>query len=65
MKRRVIKYKKQYLITVEGKTETRSDLTDEMPFPLAQVEMMLNIIVQSCDDYYKSRNVTIEEVDNG
>ena len=62
-RRKVVKYKKQFLITVEGKTDTVEP--NEPPFGLETFETMIREIVKVSDEHFKHRSVTIKEINNG
>lgn len=59
--RKVIKYKRQYLITIEGQTDT--NMPDDKPFGLETAEHILTSIVTGLDRQWKSRSVTMETVE--
>lgn len=58
--RKVVKYKREYLITIEGKTDT--NLPNDPPLGLTTAENMITNVVYVLDDHFKSRSVTIEKI---
>lgn len=57
---KIVKYKRVYKITIEGKTDTV--LPNEMPLSLKTAVGLLSDVVDVLDGEYKWRNVTIKEI---
>jgi len=57
---KIVKYKKVYKITVEGKTDTAHP--EDTPLGLETARNTLYLTVGILDSKYKHRNVTIKEI---
>ena len=60
--RKVIKFKKRYLITVEGKSDTVHP--DNTPVQLKVIDKIFKTAVDATNGYWKLTSVDIKELDN-
>ena len=58
--RKIIKFKKQYLITVEGKSDTVHP--DNTPAQLKVIDKLFKTAVDVSNDYWKLTLVSIKEL---
>ena len=59
-RRKLVKYEKNYLITIKGQTDTT--YRDDKPFGLETSEKYLKMIVEVMDNSFKNRTVELKEL---
>lgn len=59
-KRKVVKYKRVYVVTVEGQSDT--SMPDEVPFGLQLADSTIKAVGQALDGQFKHRSVTVREM---